>query len=328
MSQSQIPVGIPAPARAYSWTQRDHGFARAFIEGMKGSPKRVPCKYFYDVAGSALFEEICGLPEYYQTRTELALLSDHAPEIAPIMGRDVELIEFGAGALTKVRILLNALENPRAYIPIDISGDYLEKVCAALDADYPELRLDPIVADFTRPFVLPAANQGKTRRVGFFPGSTIGNFSPEESIAFLKTVSGIVRGGGLLIGVDLIKDRRILDAAYNDSRGVTEAFNKNLLVRANRELGATFDPEAFAHRAVYNIEASRVEMYLVSLADQEVLVAGEQVAFSKDEAIHTEDSYKYTVESFRALAWSAGLVPRQVWCDPAQLFSIHWLEAD
>jgi dimethylhistidine N-methyltransferase len=328
MSHGPSPVGIPAPARAPVRGQRDHGFARAFIEGMGSTPKRVPCKYFYDVAGSALFDEICALPEYYQTRTELALLSAHAAEMAAVIGPEVELIEFGAGALTKVRVLLDALENPRAYIPIDISGDYLAKVCAALDSDYPALRLEPVVADFTRPFVLPAAKNGTTRRVGFFPGSTIGNFSLDESIAFLKTVSGIVRGGGLLIGVDLIKDRRVLDAAYNDAKGVTAAFNKNLLVRANRELDATFDLDAFQHRAVYNERASRIEMYLISLVDQEVMVAGEPVAFSAQEAIHTEDSYKYTIESFRSLAWDAGLVPRQVWCDEERLFSVHWLEAD
>jgi dimethylhistidine N-methyltransferase len=325
---SYNPVGIPAPTRGQSWGQRDHGFARAFIEGMRSSPKRVPCKYFYDVAGSALFDEICALPEYYQTRTELALLSAHAAEIASIMGPEVELIEFGAGALTKVRVLLDALENPRAYIPIDISGDYLAKVCAALDADYPALRLEPVVADFTRPFVLPAPKHRTTRRVGFFPGSTIGNFSTEESIAFLKTVSGIVRGGGLLIGVDLIKDARLLDAAYNDAQAVTAAFNKNLLARANRELDANFDLDAFAHRAIYNQRACRIEMYLISLTDQEVQIGGELVAFSNQEAIHTEDSYKYSIESFRSLAWDAGLVPRQVWCDEEGLFSVHWLEAD
>jgi len=328
MSGPRPTTGIPAPSRAPARVQHDHGFARAFLDGMRRSPKRVPCKYFYDSVGSALFDEICDLPEYYQTRTELSLLSAHADEIAAILGTDIELIEFGAGSLTKVRVLLDALERPQAYIPIDISGDYLAKVCAALDADYPALRLDPVVADFTRPFVLPAPIHDTARRVGFFPGSTIGNFSPDEAVAFLKTASGIVRGGGLLIGVDLVKDADILNAAYNDTRGVTAAFNKNLLARANRELGANFDLDAFAHEAFYNAADSRIEMYLVSLLNQDVQIAGETIAFSRGEAVHTEDSCKYTLESFAALAWKAGLVPRQAWCDPQQLFSMHWLEAD
>jgi L-histidine Nalpha-methyltransferase len=324
----QNALGIPAQARAAKALHHDHGFARAFMEGMRARPKRLPCKYFYDAVGSALFDEICELPEYYHTRTERSLLINRSAEIASLIGPNVELIEFGAGALTKVRILLDALEKPRAYIPIDISGEYLAKVCAALDKDYPTLDLDPVVADFTRPFVLPASRHEGARRVGFFPGSTIGNFSPEEAISFLKTVSGIVRGGGLLIGVDLVKDVDVLHAAYNDARGVTAAFNKNILARANRELGANFELDAFAHHAFFNRDASRIEMHLVSRRDQDVRVAGQTISFSNGEHVHTEDSYKYTVESFRTLAWSAGLVPREVWCDPEGLFSVHWLEAD
>jgi dimethylhistidine N-methyltransferase len=298
------------------------------MEGMRNSPKRVPCKYFYDAVGSVLFDEICELPEYYQTRTERSLLFDHAHEIASVVGTDVELIEFGAGALTKVRILLDALDSPRAYVPIDISGDYLARVCAILGNDYPALQLEPVIADFTRPFALPMPKHGEARRVGFFPGSTIGNFSPDEAIAFLKTVSGIVRGGGILIGVDLIKDPGVLHAAYNDERGVTAAFNKNLLARANRELDANFDLDAFAHRAFFNRSASRIEMHLVSLADQEVQVGDDVIEFARQESVHTEDSYKYSIESFQALAWKAGLVPRRVWSDRDRFFSVHWLEAD
>ena len=298
------------------------------MDGLRSRPKRVPCKYFYDAKGSALFDEICALPEYYQTRTERSLLQEHASDIASIMGADIELIEFGAGALTKVRILLDALDRPRTYIPIDISGDYLAKVCAALDKDYPTLHLEPVVADFTRPFVLPVPKHGAARRVGFFPGSTIGNFAPDEAIAFLKTVSGIVRGGGILIGVDLVKRHEILHAAYNDRRGVTAEFNKNILVRANRELDGSFDLDAFDHYAFFNAAASRIEMHLVSLKDQHVQVAGDVIEFADGESVHTEDSYKYSIESFQSLAWSAGLVPRQVWCDRERLFSVHWLEAD
>jgi dimethylhistidine N-methyltransferase len=309
-------------------TSRDHGFARAFLDGMKATPKRVPCKYFYDAAGSALFEKISELPEYYQTRTELALLARSAREMAQVMGTKIELIEFGAGALTKVRLLLDALEQPLAYIPIDISGEYLTKVCAVLDRDYPALRLHPVIADFTRPFVLPAPLLEPVRRVGFFPGSTIGNFSREEAVAFLKTTSGILKGGGLLIGADLIKDPAMLHAAYNDASGITAAFNKNLLTRANRELDAEFDLDAFSHYAFYNPSTARVEMYLLSAAQQRVRIADTFVDFAEGEAIHTEDSHKYTIESFRTLAWEAGFVPRQVWCDEHRLFSVHWLEAD
>jgi dimethylhistidine N-methyltransferase len=307
---------------------RDQGFARAFLEGMGAIPKRVPCKYFYDAKGSALFDKICELPEYYQTRTELALLANSADEMAQAMGANVELIEFGAGALTKVRLLLDALEQPLAYIPIDISGDYLTKVCAALDRDYPALRLHPVVADFTRPFVLPSPLLEPVRRVGFFPGSTIGNFTREEAVAFLKTTSGILKGGGLLIGADLIKDPAVLHAAYNDAAGVTADFNKNLLARANRELDAEFDLDAFSHYALYNPAAARIEMYLLSARKQRVRIGDGFVDFDEGEAIHTEDSHKYTIESFRALAWEAGFVPRQVWCDEQRLFSVHWLEAD
>lgn len=309
-------------------TARDHGFGRAFLEGMNASPKRVPCKYFYDAAGSALFERICELPEYYQTRTELALLADSADEMARNMGANIELIEFGAGALTKVRLLLDSLESPLAYIPIDISGDYLTKVCAILDRDYPALRLHPVIADFTRPFVLPAPLLEPARRVGFFPGSTIGNFTREEAVAFLKTTSGILKGGGLLIGADLVKEPSVLHAAYNDASGVTADFNKNILARANRELDAEFDLETFSHYALYNPAAARIEMYLLSNKSQRVRIGDDVIDFTEGEAIHTEDSHKYTIESFRALAWEAGFVPRQVWCDEQRLFSVHWLEAD
>jgi dimethylhistidine N-methyltransferase len=321
---ASLSTSVPHHAR----TVRDHGFARAFLEGMRASPKRVPCKFFYDAAGSALFEKICELPEYYQTRTELALLAESASNMAEVMGANIELVEFGAGALTKVRLLLDALESPLAYIPIDISGDYLTKVCMALDRDYPALRLHPVIADFTRPFVLPPPLLEPVRRVGFFPGSTIGNFTRDEAVAFLKTTSGILKGGGLLIGADLVKDPSMLHAAYNDASGVTAAFNKNLLVRANRELDAEFDLDAFSHYALYNPAAARIEMYLLSTRDQRVRIGDTFADFAEGEAIHTEDSHKYTIESFCALAWEAGFVPRHVWCDEQRLFSVHWLEAD
>jgi len=326
MSARSAAASIPAPARAQ--IHREHGFARAFIDGMRAKPKSVPCKYLYDAAGSDLFDQICGLAEYYPTRTELELLRRYAGEIAEILGANVELIEFGAGALTKIRVLLEALNKPRAYVPVDISGDYLSRVCAVLDREYPTLALHPVVADFTRPFALPGDLLTTSRRVAFFPGSTIGNFSPEEAATFLKTVSGLLRGGGILVGVDLVKDPAMLHAAYNDALGVTAAFNKNLLRRANRELDADFDPDAFSHYAPYNPAARRIEMYLISRIEQRVRICGEMVSFHESEAIHTENSWKYTVESFQALARAAGLTPTRVWVDDEHLFSVHWLEVE
>jgi len=299
-------------------------FARDLLAGLRAAPKRAPCKYFYDNEGSRLFEEICRLPEYYQTRTELALLEKHAGEIASLMGRRVELIEFGAGALRKVRILLNALDAPYAYTPIDISGDYLNAVGQDLAQRYPDLRLRPIVADFTEAFAIPRHEFG-AHRAGFFPGSTIGNFEPAEAIRLMRAMAAPLHGGGLLIGVDLVKYPAVLHAAYNDSAGVTAAFNKNILARANRELGADFDIEAFDHHACYNPKRARIEMYLVSRKAQAARVAGETFAFSQGEAIHTENSHKYTLESFAALAHCAGLAAKNVWCDPQNRFALFWL---
>jgi L-histidine N-alpha-methyltransferase len=299
-------------------------FARDLIAGLRASPKRVPCKYFYDNEGSRLFEDICRLPEYYQTRTELALLEQHAGEIASLMGHHVELVEFGAGALRKVRILLDALDAPYAYTPIDISGDYLQSVGRDLAQRYPALRLRPIVADFTQSLTIPHHEFG-AHRAGFFPGSTIGNFEPCEAVRLMRAMAAPLHGGGLLIGVDLVKDPAVLHAAYNDSAGVTAAFNKNLLARANRELGADFDIDAFDHYAFYNPALARIEMHLVSRRAQKARVAGEVFAFAEGEAIHTENSHKYTLESFATLARAAGLTARKVWSDSRRWFAIFWL---
>jgi L-histidine Nalpha-methyltransferase len=300
-------------------------FAVATIEGLRDSPKRLACKYFYDREGSALFEQICDLPEYYQTRTEIALLAERSDEIADLMGTGIELIEFGAGALVKVSLLLGALKGSCIYVPIDISGDYLRSVVAKFETVYPNVQVRPVIGDFTKPLVLPGKSEGQ-RRVGFFPGSTIGNLDPFEALQFLKSAATTLRGGGLLIGVDLIKDPAILHAAYNDAAGVTAAFNKNLLARANRELGADFDLDRFAHYALYNPIEQRIEMYLVSLSRQRVNVAGTTIAFAAGEAIHTENSYKYTIEGFTKLAGRAGFIPRAAWSDANNLFSLHWLE--
>ncbi|MEJ1970549.1 MAG: L-histidine N(alpha)-methyltransferase [Rhizomicrobium sp.] len=302
-------------------------FARALLNGLSRTPKRIPAKYFYDAAGSQLFERITQLPEYYPTRTELSILKSRADEFAALMGSDVELVEFGAGSLRKVRILLNALEKPRTYVPIDIAGEYLLDVATTLESEYPNICVNPIVADFTQPIALGPLECKAMHRVGFFPGSTIGNFTRPEAVAFLRNAKATLDGGPLLIGVDLVKDPAVLHAAYNDAEGVTEAFNKNLLVRANRELGADFAVGDFAHYACYNPVAQKIEMYLVSRARQRVRVCGETVDFAQGEAIHTEDSHKYTLDGFRALAAEAGYAQRHVWTDQAALFSMQWLES-
>jgi dimethylhistidine N-methyltransferase len=253
------------------------------------------------------------------------LLARHAGEIAALMGDDVEIVEFGAGALKKVRILLDAAR-VRAYSPLDISGDYLREVVVHLASEYPALRLRPLIGDFTRPLEIPEL-PGSPRRAGFFPGSTIGNFRPDAAMCLLRRMRGQLTGGGLLIGVDLVKDPARLHAAYNDAAGVTALFNKNLMARANRELGADFDLDGFAHYAPYNPASHRIEMYLISLKRQSVNITGRRFDFAAGEAVHTEDSHKYTIESFREMAARAGFRPRAVWTDPERLFSLHWLES-
>lgn len=300
-------------------------FADALLAGLARTPKEIPCKYFYDEAGSRLFDSICELPEYYQTRTEIGLLARHAEEIAALMGPDPEIVEFGAGALSKIRLLLDAAQ-VRAYTPLDISADYLARVVRSLMTDYPALTVRPLTVDFTLPFHIPGLPDSP-RRVGFFPGSTIGNFRPDAALNLLRRLRAALGGNDLLIGVDLVKDPARLHAAYNDGAGITAAFNKNLLARANRELGGEFDLDGFAHYAPYNPVMQRIEMYLVSLRRQVVRVAGQHIAFAAGEAIHTEDSHKYTLHGFREMAARAGFHPRAVWTDEEQLFSLHWLES-
>lgn len=320
MDARLAPAFSPAPAPT------PDSFAHNLMAGLGRSPKEIACKYFYDAEGSNLFDAICALPEYYQTRTETRLLQRHAAEIAALIGPGAEIVEFGAGSLRKVRILLNALERPAGYSPLDISGAYLGKVARELAREYPRLRLRPVVADFTLPLDIPAL-PGDPRRAGFFPGSTIGNFKPDAAMTLLRRMRGALQGGGLLVGVDLVKDPRLLHAAYNDGAGVTAAFNKNLLARANRELDADFDLDGFAHYAPYNAAAHRIEMYLVSLRRQTVQVGGREFTFAAGEPVHTEDSHKYTIENFREMAARAGFCPRAVWTDEERLFSIHWLES-
>ena len=300
------------------------GFASDLLAGLSRRPRSISPKYFYDVAGSALFDRICELPEYYPTRTELRIRTDRAGEIAHHIGPGAEIVEFGAGSLTKVRLLIDALHAPQRYLPIDISGEHLEGAAARLRADCPGLVVQPIVADYTQPFALPAVAAGG-RRVGFFPGSTLGNFNPDEALAFLQSAARMLDGGGLLIGVDLIKDPALLHAAYNDAQGVTAAFNLNLLQRANAELDADFVPDRFTHAAFYNAPMQRIEMHLVSRRAQAVHVQGQRFMFAEGETIHTENSHKFSIDGLRTLAVKAGFGIGPVWTDPERLFSVHWL---
>jgi len=302
-------------------------FSRAMRDALALHPRSISPKYFYDAEGSRLFDRICELPEYYPTRTELSILRERAGEIAAQIGPRAEIVEFGAGSLTKVRLLLDALKSPSRYLPIDISGEHLAGATARLQADWPELGVHPIVADYTRPFGLPPKTEGSGMRVGFFPGSTLGNFNPDEALAFLQLAARLLRGGGLLLGVDLIKAPARLHAAYNDAQGVTAQFNLNLLRRANAELDCDFDLAGFDHAAFYNAPLQRIEMHLVSRRSQQVQLAGERFHFEEGEALHTENSYKFTIDGLRALAVRAGFGIGPVWTDPDRLFSVHWLPA-
>ena len=305
----------------------DPAFLHDLQHALAAPPHAISPKYFYDARGSQLFDRICELPEYYPTRTELAILQAHAGEMAAQIGPRAEIVEFGAGSCTKVRLLIDALEQPQRYLPIDISGEHLEQAAASLRRAYPRLAVEPVVGDYTAAVALPAALPGAGRRVGFFPGSTIGNFSPPEALAFLRMAAQLLRGGGLLIGADLIKEPAVLHAAYNDAQGVTADFNLNLLARANAQLGANFALEQFAHAAFYNAGLRRIEMHLVSREHQTVTVGGQRYEIAEGQSLHTENSHKFTVDSLRELAEQAGLRPGPVWTDPERLFSVHWLHA-
>jgi dimethylhistidine N-methyltransferase len=298
-------------------------FAADVIAGLTAKPKSLPPKYFYDLAGSALFDRITQLPEYYPTRSELALLTEHAPEMVSLLPPGAALIEFGSGSSRKARILLRAAASIEAYVPIDISGDFLHEDAARLRRDLPHLAIHPVAADFTVMTEPPAEVAGKAC-AGFFPGSTIGNFEPHEAAAFLRRAGRILGAGSvLLVGVDLVKSPDILYRAYNDAEGVTAKFNLNLLARINRELGANFNLATFEHHAFYNCERNRIEMHLASTARQKVRIGDATVEFRAGETIHTENSYKYSVDSFRALAHGSGWSPLSAWNDG--LFSVHAL---
>ena len=305
----------------------NHGFAVDMARALASRPRCISPKYFYDVRGSQLFDQICELPEYYPTRTELSILRTHAHAIAAQMGPRADIVEFGAGSCVKVGLLLDAMEQPARYLPIDISGEHLAASATELRARYPALDVQPVVADYTQRLLLPATLPGAGRRVGFFPGSTIGNFTPAEALHFLQVAGQVLRGGALLLGADLIKDPAVLHAAYSDAQGITADFNLNLLVRANRELGTDFVPEQFAHSAFYNAPQQRIEMHLVSRCRQQVTLAGHVFQLDEGETLHTENSYKFTIEGLRSLAERAGFRAGPVWTDPRRMFCLHWLHA-
>ena len=307
----------------------EESFRDAVLNGLSQSPKSLPCKFFYDSRGSALFEAICETPEYYLTRTETAILEACAGAIAARIGPHCRLIELGSGASRKVRLLLDALEAPLAYVPVDISRDHLRAAAAALAGDFPALQVVAVCADYTRPFDLPSLAGPAGKRVGFFPGSTIGNFEPEGVVGFLKHCGHLLGPGAeMLIGADVRKDKRVLDAAYNDSAGLNAAFNLNLLVRIQNELDSDIEIDSFEHLAFYNPEEGRVELYIRSLLAQTASIAGSRFEFAAGELIHTENSYKYAMPQFRELAARAGFDTLDTWTDAEDRFAVYYLRRD
>ena len=302
-------------------------FADAMRAALSERPRRISPKYFYDEAGSRLFDRICELDEYYLTRTELELLRSQAHSIARLFGDGAQLVEFGAGSLTKIRLLLDALPRPARLIPVDLSVQHLRAAASQLALAYPGLPIEPCEADFMRPLAggIPFGQGGA--RVGLFLGSTIGNLSEGQALEFLSDCARLFRGGGLLVGVDLVKDPAVIHRAYNDARGITAQFNLNLLARANRELGCDFALDGFDHHACYDPAERCMRMYLISRRRQAVRLGAEVFGLEAGDAIHTEDSRKFTVEGFRSLARRAGFAPGPVWCDPRRWFSLHWLAA-
>ncbi|MGH7247162.1 MAG: L-histidine N(alpha)-methyltransferase [Pseudomonadota bacterium] len=298
------------------------------LGGLAASPRTLPSKYFYDERGSELFDAICKLPEYYLTRTEFGIMEAGATDMANALGPRVLLVEPGSGTSMKARLLLDKLRWPRAYVPVDISREHLIAAADRLNRHYPDLEVLPVCADFSQPFALPAPRHAAARTVIYFPGSTIGNFEPDAVVALLTQFRQLAgRRGALLIGVDLNKDRGVLEAAYNDAAGVTAAFNLNLLARLNRELQGDFNPQRFRHRAIYNQAEGRIEMHLVSDADQVVHIAGETLRFRAGEVVVTEYSYKHTLPGFAALAAQTGWSVQKVWTDAKRWFSVQYLTA-
>lgn len=313
---------MPSPSTENFLGQQQQ-FLGDVIQGLSDSPKRLPSKYFYDQRGSELFDQICDLDEYYLTRTEAQIMETHGAAMADCIGAGVRLVEYGSGSSTKTRILLDHLEDPVAYVPVDISREHLLSTSAALRDDYPDLEVLPVHADFTCDFALPTPSREPTHSAVYFPGSTIGNFTPEKAHAILARIAPLCgTGGGLLIGIDLRKEVSTLEAAYNDASGVTADFNLNLLTRINNELGGNFSLERFSHRAVYNDDHGRVEMHLVCEQAQEVRVNGHAFQFDDGETICTEYSHKYTIDGFADQAEQVGLSLHHRWTDDDRQFAV------
>jgi dimethylhistidine N-methyltransferase len=326
----------PRAARGYLLDVRQpgSGLLAEASSGLSSTPKRLSSKYFYDARGSELFERICEQPEYYPTRTELALMREHVGEIAAALGHEVRLVEYGSGSGLKTRLLLRNLESPVAYVPVEISRSALAESVVRLEREFPRIEMLPVCADFTRPIKLPRAARAPRQTVVYFPGSTIGNFAPDDALRLLRQMrneagqGGGVLGGGVLIGVDLVKDSVVLESAYNDAAGVTAEFTLNLLVRMNHELGADFDLAGFRHRARWHPLAGRIETHVVSQREQDVHIDGCTFHFAAGEAMLVEYSCKYTLAGFARLAARAGLRVVEVWTDPARQFSVQWLACD
>ena len=294
--------------------------------GLALKPKRLPSWLFYDERGSALFEQICEQPEYYLTRCEIALMDEHAADIADTLGSDVRLVEYGSGSGRKTRMLLRHLHEPVSYVPVEISPEPLQQSVQCLAQEFPQLPLQPLCADFSKPLRLPIPPRAPRRTVLYFPGSTIGNFEAHDAVALLRKMRNEMGdAGGILIGVDLKKDPALIEAAYNDAAGITTEFTLNMLARLNREIGSDFDLAAFAHRARYNPMAGRIETQLVSRREQHVAIGRGKVRFGVDEAIQVEYSCKYSLEDFAALADKAGLAVQRVWTDSRRMFSVQYL---
>jgi dimethylhistidine N-methyltransferase len=304
----------------------ENSFLQDVLTGLSSKPKWMAAKHFYDAEGSKLFERIMQLPEYYPTRSEMQTLRENTAAIASLVPEGAALVEFGSGSNAKIRLLLEAAPQIAAYVPVDISAEYLEEQAQELRRDFPKLKIFPVAADFTKRFELPAKVRAMPR-VGFFPGSTVGNFEPLAAVSFLRNAARILgENASLVIGVDLVKDEKILHAAYNDAEGVTAAFNLNLLARINREADADFDLASFEHRAFFNTKRERIEMHLVSRKSQTVTVGGEPFEFEPGETIHTENSYKYTRDGFKNLARQAGWIEHALWTDSAGNFSVRALK--
>jgi dimethylhistidine N-methyltransferase len=323
----------PRAACAYRLDDRQpgEGLLADVLAGLSKSPKRLSSKYFYDARGSVLFERICEQPEYYPTRTELAIMRGHVGEIAAALGPDVRLVEYGSGSGLKTRLLLRNLESPVAYVPVEISRSALAESVGQLEREFRGIEMLPVCADFTQPIELPRAARAPRQTIVYFPGSTLGNFGSDDALRLLRQMrneagqGGGALAGGVLVGIDLVKDGAALEAAYNDAAGVTAEFTLNLLVRMNRELGADFDLAGFRHRARWHPLAGRIETHVVSRREQDVHIDGRTFRFAEGEAMLVEYSCKYTLDGFARFAARAGLRVVDVWTDPGRQFSVQWL---